>query len=105
MQDSHDSHRAFLGTAFNVCKERDPRARGLFKRCKNGYRLLLSVRLKDGQNCRGALHCGYVTREEYEVQFAEISDQITAYAQGTPINVVNPEVLQAVPEHRLSRTS
>jgi D-3-phosphoglycerate dehydrogenase / 2-oxoglutarate reductase len=44
-------------------------------------------------------HIGYVTREEYEVQFAEIFDQITAYAQGMPINVVNPEVLQAVPEH------
>jgi D-3-phosphoglycerate dehydrogenase len=39
-------------------------------------------------------HIGYVTREEYEVQFAEIFDQITAYAQGTPINVVNPAVLQ-----------
>src|SRR6266487_2304525 len=207
MQDSHDSHRAFLGTAFNVCKERDPRARGRFKRCKNGYRLLLSVRLKEGQNCRGALHCvlkdrqyryrdgararlstrnngvtprlhrhgasactwnqypashltpgggrkkptallvntsragliepdalvtalragrpgmaavdvydeeplrdphhpllsmdnvvctphiGYVTREEYELQFTEIFDQINAYAAGTPINVVNTGVL------------
>ena len=38
-------------------------------------------------------HIGYVTREEYEVQFAEIFDQITAYANGTPINVVNPDVL------------
>jgi D-3-phosphoglycerate dehydrogenase len=39
-------------------------------------------------------HIGYVTREEYEVQFADIFDQIIAYAQGTPINVVNPDVLQ-----------
>jgi D-3-phosphoglycerate dehydrogenase len=38
-------------------------------------------------------HIGYVTREEYEVQFAEIFDQIVAYAAGTPINVVNPSVL------------
>jgi D-3-phosphoglycerate dehydrogenase / 2-oxoglutarate reductase len=38
-------------------------------------------------------HIGYVTREEYEVQFADIFDQITAYAAGTPINVVNPDVL------------
>jgi D-3-phosphoglycerate dehydrogenase / 2-oxoglutarate reductase len=38
-------------------------------------------------------HIGYVTREEYEVQFAEIFDQINAYAAGTPINVVNPDVL------------
>jgi D-3-phosphoglycerate dehydrogenase len=40
-------------------------------------------------------HIGYVTRDEYEVQFADIFDQITAYAVGTPINVVNPEVLRA----------
>jgi D-3-phosphoglycerate dehydrogenase len=39
-------------------------------------------------------HIGYVTREEYEIQFAEIFDQITAYASGKPINVVNPEVLK-----------
>jgi len=38
-------------------------------------------------------HIGYVTREEYEIQFSEIFDQILAYAGGTPINVVNPEVL------------
>jgi D-3-phosphoglycerate dehydrogenase / 2-oxoglutarate reductase len=50
-------------------------------------------------------HIGYVTREEYEVQFAQIFDQITAYAQGTPINVVNGEVLQTVPDHRQSRKS
>jgi D-3-phosphoglycerate dehydrogenase len=37
-------------------------------------------------------HIGYVTREEYELQFSEIFDQITAYAAGKPINVVNPEV-------------
>jgi D-3-phosphoglycerate dehydrogenase len=40
-------------------------------------------------------HLGYVTREEYEVQFTDIFDQITAYAAGAPINVVNPDVLQA----------
>ena len=38
-------------------------------------------------------HIGYVTREEYEIQFAEVFEQIRAYAAGTPINVVNPEVL------------
>lgn len=36
---------------------------------------------------------GYVTREEYELQFSDIFDQIVAYASGSPINVVNPEVL------------
>jgi D-3-phosphoglycerate dehydrogenase len=38
-------------------------------------------------------HLGYVSREEYEVQFTDIFDQITAYAAGTPTNVVNPDVL------------
>jgi D-3-phosphoglycerate dehydrogenase len=36
-------------------------------------------------------HIGYVTREEYEIQFTDIFDQITAYAAGAPINVVNPD--------------
>jgi D-3-phosphoglycerate dehydrogenase / 2-oxoglutarate reductase len=40
-------------------------------------------------------HIGYVTRDEYEIQFADIFDQITAYGDGTPINVVNPEVLES----------
>jgi D-3-phosphoglycerate dehydrogenase len=39
-------------------------------------------------------HIGYVTRDEYETQFGDIFDQITAYAAGTPINVINPEVLK-----------
>ncbi|MDA0704524.1 MAG: D-2-hydroxyacid dehydrogenase family protein, partial [Proteobacteria bacterium] len=39
-------------------------------------------------------HIGYVTREEYETQFAEIFDQILAYKAGAPINVVNPDVLK-----------
>ena len=39
-------------------------------------------------------HLGYVTRDEYEVQFADIFDQIVAYAAGKPINVVNPKVLE-----------
>jgi D-3-phosphoglycerate dehydrogenase len=37
-------------------------------------------------------HIGYVTHEEYDLQFADIFDQIVAYAAGTPINVVNPDV-------------
>jgi D-3-phosphoglycerate dehydrogenase / 2-oxoglutarate reductase len=39
-------------------------------------------------------HLGYVTTDEYELQFAEIFDQILAYAAGAPINVVNPDVLR-----------
>jgi D-3-phosphoglycerate dehydrogenase len=38
-------------------------------------------------------HIGYVTREEWELQFSDIFDQILAFAAGSPINVVNPEVL------------
>jgi D-3-phosphoglycerate dehydrogenase / 2-oxoglutarate reductase len=38
-------------------------------------------------------HIGYVTRDEYEIQFADVFDQITAFTAGTPTNVVNPEVL------------
>jgi D-3-phosphoglycerate dehydrogenase len=35
-------------------------------------------------------HIGYVSREEWELQFSEVFDQINAYADGTPTNVVNP---------------
>jgi D-3-phosphoglycerate dehydrogenase len=35
-------------------------------------------------------HIGYVTREEWELQFADVFDQISVYAAGAPINVVNP---------------
>ena len=40
-------------------------------------------------------HIGYVTREEYELQFADIFEQVVAYAAGKPINVVNPQALKA----------
>jgi D-3-phosphoglycerate dehydrogenase len=40
-------------------------------------------------------HIGYVTREEYEIQFADIFEQIRSYAAGHPINVVNPLVLES----------
>jgi D-3-phosphoglycerate dehydrogenase / 2-oxoglutarate reductase len=38
-------------------------------------------------------HIGYVTTDEWEIQFADVFDQITAYAAGTPSNIVNPDVL------------
>jgi D-3-phosphoglycerate dehydrogenase / 2-oxoglutarate reductase len=46
--------------------------------------------------CHRALctpHLGYVTLDEWELQFADVFDQINAYAAGAPINVVNPQVL------------
>jgi len=38
-------------------------------------------------------HIGYVTRDEYDLQFSDVFDQIVAYAAGTPTHVVNPESL------------
>jgi D-3-phosphoglycerate dehydrogenase len=38
-------------------------------------------------------HIGYVTRDEYELQFSDIFEQIAAYAAGAPVNVVNPDVM------------
>lgn len=43
-------------------------------------------------------HIGYVTRDEYEIQFADIFGQIVAYAAGAPINIVNPDVLKVTPK-------
>jgi D-3-phosphoglycerate dehydrogenase len=40
-------------------------------------------------------HIGYVTRDEYELQFSDVFDQIVAYAAGAPINVVNPRLLES----------
>jgi len=39
-------------------------------------------------------HIGYVTRDEYELQFSDIFGQIVDYAAGRPSNVVNPDVLK-----------
>lgn len=38
-------------------------------------------------------HIGYVSRDEWELQFADVFDQINAYAGGAPTNVVNPDVM------------
>ena len=47
-------------------------------------------------------HIGYVTRDEYELQFSDIFDQIVAYAAGTPTNVVNPQVFDILMSRRAS---
>jgi D-3-phosphoglycerate dehydrogenase len=39
-------------------------------------------------------HVGYVTRDEYELQFTTIFDQVNDYLKGKPSNVINPEVLK-----------
>ena len=41
------------------------------------------------------------TRDEFDIQFADVFDQIVAYGQGAPINVVNPDPLRQ--SHRPKR--
>jgi len=43
-------------------------------------------------------HIGSVTRDEYELQFSDIFDQIVSYANGAPTNVVNPKVFEVLPK-------
>lgn len=38
-------------------------------------------------------HIGYVTEDEFDLQFRDIYEQINAYAAGSPINVINPDAL------------
>ena len=40
-------------------------------------------------------HIGYVTEDEFDVQFSDMFDQIVAYNNGKPIHVINPEVLNS----------
>jgi D-3-phosphoglycerate dehydrogenase len=44
-------------------------------------------------------HIGYVSRDEYELQFSDVFDQVVAYARGAPINVVNPGALVTAPRN------
>jgi D-3-phosphoglycerate dehydrogenase len=49
--------------------------------------------LQNMDNVVATPHIGYVSRDEYEIQFTDIFDQIVSFAAGEPINVVNPDVL------------
>jgi D-3-phosphoglycerate dehydrogenase len=40
-------------------------------------------------------HIGYVSTDEWELQFSDIFDQVNAFAAGSPINVVNEVVLSS----------
>ena len=35
-------------------------------------------------------HIGYVTEDEFDLQFTDIFEQVNAYADGTPIHAINP---------------
>ena len=37
-------------------------------------------------------HIGYVTEDEFDLQFSDIFDQINAYVAGKPIHMINPSV-------------
>ena len=37
-------------------------------------------------------HIGFVTEDEFDLQFSDIFDQINAYSAGEPIHMINPEV-------------
>ncbi|MBO6893933.1 MAG: D-2-hydroxyacid dehydrogenase family protein [Roseibium sp.] len=41
-------------------------------------------------------HIGYVTEDEFDLQFSDIFDQVNAYADGKPIHMINPEVWRSV---------
>jgi D-3-phosphoglycerate dehydrogenase len=36
-------------------------------------------------------HIGFVTEDEFDLQFADIYDQVNAFAEGAPLHMVNPE--------------
>ncbi|MEM6974641.1 MAG: D-2-hydroxyacid dehydrogenase family protein [Pseudomonadota bacterium] len=38
-------------------------------------------------------HVGYVTEDEFELQFSDIFEQVVAFAAGDPVHVINPEAL------------
>ncbi len=40
-------------------------------------------------------HIGYVTEDEFDLQFSDIFDQINAYANGEPIHMINPQAWTA----------
>ncbi len=40
-------------------------------------------------------HIGFVTEDEFDLQFSDIFDQINAFAAGAPIHMINPEVWNA----------
>lgn len=37
-------------------------------------------------------HIGFVTEDEFDKQFADIFEQVNAYAAGAPIHMINPSV-------------
>ena len=40
-------------------------------------------------------HIGFVTEDEFEIQFADIFDQVVAWRDGAPINMINAQIWRA----------
>jgi D-3-phosphoglycerate dehydrogenase len=40
----------------------------------------------------GTPHIGFVTEDEFEIQFSDIFDQVVAYRKASPIHMINPRV-------------
>ncbi|MEM8731666.1 MAG: NAD(P)-dependent oxidoreductase, partial [Pseudomonadota bacterium] len=40
-------------------------------------------------------HIGYVTEDEFDLQFSDIFEQVNAFADGAPLHMINPEVWAA----------
>ena len=37
-------------------------------------------------------HIGYVTEDEFDLQFSDIFDQVNAFSEGAPIHMINPDI-------------
>ncbi len=48
--------------------------------------------LANHPNVLATPHIGYVTEDEFDLQFSDIFDQINAFAAGAPIHMINPAV-------------
>lgn len=44
------------------------------------------------ENVLATPHLGYVTEDEFDLQFSDIFDQVNAYSEGAPIHMINAEV-------------
>lgn len=44
-------------------------------------------------NLIGTPHIGYVTEDEFDLQFSDIFDQVNAFADGAPIHMINADVV------------
>lgn len=55
----------------------------------------LNDRFANHPNVLATPHVGFVTEDELDMQFGDIFDQIIGYANGDPINMINPDVWKA----------